>query len=43
MNDAKGARPDHPIHELLAQRWSPYAFDQRPVAAEDLASLFEAA
>ena len=43
MSDAKGARPDYPIHELLAQRWSPYAFDGRPVAAEDLASLFEAA
>ena len=43
MSDAKGAGPDHPIHELLAQRWSPYAFDGRPVAAEDLASLFEAA
>ena len=39
----KIASPDHPIHELIAQRWSPYAFDDRPVAAADLSSLFEAA
>ena len=34
---------DYPIHELLAKRWSPYCFDERPVADEDLRSLFEAA
>jgi len=35
---------DHPIHELLQQRYSPYAFDPgRPVNEEDLAALFEAA
>src|SRR5436853_4175428 len=34
---------DHPIHELIADRWSPYAFADRPVAKEDLLSLFEAA
>ncbi|MEM1191212.1 MAG: nitroreductase family protein [Pseudomonadota bacterium] len=35
---------DPMIHELLSQRRSPYAFDpQRPVSAEDLAALFEAA
>ena len=39
----KTAFTDHPIQELLAARWSPYAFDQRPVADEDLCSLFEAA
>ena len=41
----KGRAPtDHPIHDLLADRWSPYAFDPgRPVAAADLQSLFEAA
>ncbi len=22
----KQATPDHPIHELIANRWSPYAF-----------------
>jgi nitroreductase len=28
---------------LIAERWSPYAFADRPVPAEDLRSLFEAA
>lgn len=40
---SKIATPDHPIHETLANRWSPYAFADRPVGAEDLRSLFEAA
>ncbi|MBI3292711.1 MAG: nitroreductase family protein [Elusimicrobia bacterium] len=39
----KRASNDHPIHELLAKRWSPYAFDGRPVPKADLLSLFEAA
>ena len=39
----KKASTDHPIHELLAERWSPYAFDGRPVPEADLRSLFEAA
>jgi nitroreductase len=43
MNTQKQARPDHPIHELIAQRWSPYAFADRPVSNDDLRSLFEAA
>src|SRR4051794_18307150 len=43
MNPPKGVSPDHPIHELLTRRWSPYAFADRPVSAEDLRSLFEAA
>jgi nitroreductase len=34
---------DYPIHELMAKRWSPYCFDERPVTDEDLRSLFEAA
>jgi nitroreductase len=42
MNEKK-ATTDHPIHQLLTQRWSPYGFDQRPVAEADLRSLFEAA
>ncbi|MGH7150051.1 MAG: nitroreductase family protein [Planctomycetota bacterium] len=33
----------HPIHELLARRWSPRAFDARPVEPEKLRSLLEAA
>lgn len=43
MNDAKRARPDHPIQDVVAHRWSPYGYDPRPVPAADLRSLFEAA
>ena len=32
-----------PIHDLIAHRWSPRAFDSRPVEPEKLRSLFEAA
>ena len=39
----KPASTDYPIHNLLAQRWSPYAFADRPVSESDLRSLFEAA
>ncbi len=42
MTDKK-ASTDYPIHELLAKRWSPYGFEDRPVAQVDLRSLFEAA
>jgi len=41
--NAKRAVPDYPIQELLAERWSPYAFDSRPVSEADLHSIFEAA
>jgi nitroreductase len=40
---SKQATPDHPVHELIARRWSPYAFADRPVSPDDLRSLFEAA
>lgn len=40
---AKQASPAFPIQSLLAQRWSPYGFADRDVAAVDLCSLFEAA
>jgi nitroreductase len=43
MNPFKQAQPAHPIHELIANRWSPYAFSDRPVSASDLSALFEAA
>jgi nitroreductase len=43
MNAQKQATPDHPIHELLARRWSPYAFADLAVSDDDLRSLFEAA
>jgi nitroreductase len=39
----KRAATDYPIHELLAERWSPYAFADRSVPTADLCSLFEAA
>jgi nitroreductase len=37
------APTDHPVHELIAGRWSPYSFAGRSVPAADLRSLFEAA
>ena len=43
MSETKRARPDHPISDSIASRWSPYLFDGRPVPEEDLLSLFEAA
>lgn len=39
----KRALTDYPVHELIAERWSPYAFQDRPVPETDLRSLFEAA
>lgn len=39
----KAAETSAPIHDLFAQRWSPRAFDARPVEVRTLASLFEAA
>jgi nitroreductase len=43
MNEQKQATPDHTIHELLARRWSPYAYSDRPVSDDDLRSVLEAA
>lgn len=43
MNELKRARPDHPIHSAIVERWSPYGYSDRPVSAADLRSLFEAA
>jgi len=41
---AKKAETDfYPINHLLSERWSPYAFSDRPVSEIDLGSLFEAA
>ena len=40
----KLAVPDHDVHELIRQRWSPRAFDpNRPVPRHELLRLFEAA
>ncbi len=35
--------PGYPIQTLITDRWSPFAFDDRPVAHEDLLALLEAA
>lgn len=43
MNLTKHATPDHPIHDLLSKRWSPYTFSEKAVSDDDLRSLFEAA
>ncbi|MDF1566309.1 MAG: nitroreductase family protein [Deltaproteobacteria bacterium] len=39
----KPAPTDHPIHPLLTERWSPRAFEARPLPREDLDALLEAA
>ena len=39
----KPALADRPIHPLLAERWSPYAFTHEGVVEDDLLALFEAA
>lgn len=39
----KPAPIQFPIHELLTRRWSPRAFDERPIEPEKMYSLFEAA
>lgn len=39
----KPAETQHPIHELISERWSPRAFADKPVEHETLHSLFEAA
>lgn len=39
----KPAKTDHPIHELLARRWSPRAFSDRAIEPENVRRLFEAA
>jgi nitroreductase len=43
MNVQKQASPEYPIQELIARRWSPYAFADRAVSDDDICSLFEAA
>ncbi len=39
----KPAVSEHPIHELISERWSPRAFAELPVEQQNLHSLFEAA
>ena len=40
--ESKAVR-ESPVHDLIARRWSPREFSNRPVEPEKLASLFEAA
>jgi len=37
------AKTDHPVLDIVADRWSPYGYDPRPMSRDDLKSLFEAA
>lgn len=39
----KTAKTDHPVHELIAGRWSPYTFSDKPVTNETLDAVLEAA
>lgn len=39
----KSAETSAPIHDVIGRRWSPRAFDSRPVEPEKLRSLVEAA
>src|SRR5277367_2312807 len=39
----KPASTEHAIHNLISHRWSPRAFDAKPVPIDALRSLFEAA
>ena len=39
----KKASTDHPVHEIIQHRWSPYRFTDRRISDEDLHALFEAA
>ncbi len=43
MENLKRAKTDYDVHELIAQRWSPYSFSDRSVSPKALLSLFEAA
>lgn len=40
---SKQARPEHPIHQLIAARWSPYGYQPKGVSREDLQAVLEAA
>lgn len=39
----RAATTTHPVHDLIKHRWSPRAFENRPVEPAKLRSLFEAA
>ena len=39
----KQAQTSVPVHALVAERWSPYCYSTKPVAAADLRAILEAA
>ncbi len=43
LEAVKRAQYTHPVHDLIAERWSPYAFSNKAVEPEKLQSLMEAA
>lgn len=43
MSPTEPIKPDHPINDLIANRWSPYSFSDVAVSTDDLQALFEAA
>ena len=43
MPHPKLAQPNHPILPVMTERWSPYAYDPRPVEREKLLTCLEAA
>ena len=43
MNDVKHASPDHPILDVIAQRFSPYLYEPREVERKKLLACLEAA
>lgn len=43
VQDRKTATPDHDVHALFAERWSPRAFADRPVEPEKIRRMLEAA
>ena len=42
-NDIKKAVTEFPVHPLIETRWSPRAYDSRPVESDKLQRIFEAA
>ncbi len=40
---SKQADTDYPVHQLIAERWSPYGFSDSVPPTDDLLALFEAA
>lgn len=40
---ANAAKTNHPVHELIRNRWSPRSFSSKPVEREKLLSILEAA